>query len=348
MSGVRTKKIEEICKENQGSDLIDFMTDHAQSLWREQSKDRLVKKFAKILKDLFGVKKVSFMEMQGKGSSLSWKSGGIEFSQGTTFSAKLLGEALAELKKINLGSTQYWEGTNTLAVKDTNLNFAIVGEQMSVWHMLLWEVPKAKPTPTLEKSGKKAKWALQDFLVRQLQNSCVWLGRLDKTQALLHKDDLTGLYNYRYLEICLDSEIRRVQRFETSFCLLFIDLDNFKPINDKYGHLVGSEVIKTVADVIKLELRQVDSVFRYGGDEYVVLLLGANSAKGLTVADRIRRRIAETNFPVGGGKHTNITASIGVAACPENGVDKEVLLGMADKSMYRSKKAGKNRVAIVD
>ena len=196
-------------------------------------------------------------------------------------------------------------------------------------------------------SGVGGKDLHKQLLLSQVSAFNSWCTRFQTAQDLLHRDDLTDLYNYRYLDSCLDSEIKRVQRFQTNFSLLFIDLDSFKPINDSYGHLAGSQVLKQIADVLRMELRDVDSIFRYGGDEFVILLLEADSKKALGVAERLREKIATYDFLVGEKRIAHVTASIGVACCPEHGIDKESLLKLADDSMYRSKRGGKNRVVVV-
>lgn len=185
-----------------------------------------------------------------------------------------------------------------------------------------------------------------DSISKFVQYGSFWFDQLKQTQSLLYRDDLTGLFNYRYLEVAIDSEIRRCQRFKASFCLLFVDLDNFKPINDSYGHLSGSSVIKQVAEVIKGELREVDSVFRYGGDEFVVLLIETDMKKGEKVAERIRLRIENARFKVEGSQEVHLTASLGVAGFPEHSMNKYQLLKLADDSMYYGKKNGKNRVTL--
>ncbi len=85
---------------------------------------------------------------------------------------------------------------------------------------------------------------LEDYLARTVQQNAGWLRRIDNTKAQLYEDDLTGLYNYRYLDVAIDSELRRLQRFHAPFSLLFIDLDDFKSVNDKHGHMTGSSVLK--------------------------------------------------------------------------------------------------------
>ncbi len=185
-----------------------------------------------------------------------------------------------------------------------------------------------------------------DFILHQTSLVCSWCDRLEQTRKELHRDDLTGLYNQRHLDDCLEIEIKRVHRFETPFSLLFIDLDGFKLINDTFGHLSGSDVLKQVAMVLKGELRDVDSIFRFGGDEFVILLLEIDSQRSLEVAERIRQRIASFPFETLEKQGVGLTCSIGIACCPEHARDKETLLNLADESMYQSKRGGKDRVRL--
>ena len=186
------------------------------------------------------------------------------------------------------------------------------------------------------------------FLTLQLRAVEEWIEKMETARRLIHLDDLTGLHNARYLDLCLETEIRRSQRFQTTFCLLFIDLDNFKSVNDTWGHLAGSSVLQQVGRLLRMDLREVDLVFRYGGDEFVVLLLETNTNTGLAAAERIRRRLESSRFRVGDSAQLNLTASIGVAAWPRHGLTKRELLRFADQGMYHGKKYGKNQVALLD
>ena len=172
--------------------------------------------------------------------------------------------------------------------------------------------------------------------------------RLAQAESLLHRDDLTGLYNHRFLDASLRQEIKRTQRFQTSFCVLFIDLDDFKPINDQYGHLSGSGVLRQFADILRDSLREVDTIFRYGGDEFVVVLLETTAETGALAAERIRKRMAEHAFLTEQGKEVRVTCSIGVVACPEHGDEHEALLRAADFCMYKGKRTGKNQVIVAE
>ena len=246
------------------------------------------------------------------------------------------------LSAANLGTAELRDGCALLRVDTKDIFVAISDDPRSRnGTILAWELPT---TSTIDLELQKI--AL-DQILRTVQNEARWLRKLDRTQAQLYRDDLTGLYNYRFLEIALDNELRRADRFQTPFCLLFIDLDSFKPINDEHGHCSGSAVLKQVADVLREAVREIDIAIRYGGDEFVVLLLGATSAKGLLVAERVRRLIEAFPFLLDDGSRAHLTASIGVAAYPEHAKDRATLLRLADESMYSSKRSGKNRVSVV-
>ncbi len=190
--------------------------------------------------------------------------------------------------------------------------------------------------------------SIVNILVSQIQRESTWYQKLENTQSQLYIDELTELYNFRYFEIALDNELRRAGRFDINFCILFIDLDDFKPINDTHGHLSGSSVLCQVAEEIREAIREVDIPIRFGGDEFVVVLLGASASKGQLVAERIRKRIANRNFRMEDGKTDHVTASIGVAAYPEHAKSRDDLLKLADTMMYKCKKTGKNRVTVVE
>lgn len=179
---------------------------------------------------------------------------------------------------------------------------------------------------------------------------------LEDARTELYRDALTGLYNSRYLELALDMEVRRASRFGTKFCVLFVDVDAFKAVNDSHGHLSGSSMLTQMGVVIKDAVREVDVVARYGGDEFVLVLLGADVDTGRTIAERVRERVAAHRFRTETGKEgakdceetVQVTVSIGLAAFPENARTKEQLLRMADETMYSSKRSGKNRVTVYE
>lgn len=157
-------------------------------------------------------------------------------------------------------------------------------------------------------------------------------------------DDITEAYNARYLLSVLDREIRRADRYATGFSILFLDLDHFKRINDRYGHLVGSDVLNRASRLLLQCIRQVDTLARYGGDEFAILLCDARPAEARIVAERIRSTVANFGFEMRQGEPLALTFSIGIASFPEDGDSRDGLLDLADKAMYRAKSLGRNRV----
>lgn len=157
-------------------------------------------------------------------------------------------------------------------------------------------------------------------------------------------DDVTEAYNARYLLSVLDQEIRRADRYGTSFSILFLDLDHFKRINDRYGHLVGSEILHRISRLLLQCVRQVDTLARYGGDEFTILLSDTKPAEAMLVAERIRRSVEEFVFEMRQGAPVRLTVSTGVAGFPRDGASREALLDVADKAMYRAKSMGRNCV----
>jgi two-component system, cell cycle response regulator len=157
-------------------------------------------------------------------------------------------------------------------------------------------------------------------------------------------DDVTEVYNARYLLQATEHEILRAGRSGKELSVLFLDLDRFKRVNDQYGHLVGSNVLRQLSEVLLDCVRQVDTLARYGGDEFTILLVDTGLDGGVAVAERIRRTVAETLFEGAGGAPIRLTISIGVATFPDHSRDREGLLDVADKAMYRAKSKGRNCV----
>ncbi len=171
----------------------------------------------------------------------------------------------------------------------------------------------------------------------------LWLRKIKNVERQLYLDDLTGLYNFKFLDQTLSREIKRAERFEYAFSVLFVDLDDFKKVNDAYGHLNGSYILVQMGELFKNTLREIDSIYRYGGDEFVVLILGAKGPSAINVAERLRDAVAKNAFHTHEGNELKLTVSIGISVYPDHAKDKETLLDIADKNMYISKKRGKNR-----
>lgn len=163
-----------------------------------------------------------------------------------------------------------------------------------------------------------------------------------KERALI--DDVTEIYNARYLMEAMDREIRRAERYGSELSCLFLDLDRFKLVNDHHGHLVGSQALRQLSQVLGQCVRQVDTLARYGGDEFTILLVGTGEETGIEIAERIRRIVAETPFEAGPDQVVHLTCSVGVSTYPTHGRTREALLDSSDKAMYRAKSKGRDRV----
>jgi len=161
--------------------------------------------------------------------------------------------------------------------------------------------------------------------------------RYQGARELIYTDDLTGLFNQRYLEIVLEQEIRRAERYGLEFSVLFLDLDLFKKVNDRFGHIAGSNALKEVAKILRKSIREVDVPFRYGGDEFTALLVETGQEGAAIVAERIRREIESHTFLAGFQQDTHLTASVGFATFPRHAKDKKTVLDLADQAMYFGK-----------
>jgi diguanylate cyclase (GGDEF)-like protein len=175
------------------------------------------------------------------------------------------------------------------------------------------------------------------FLAEQaalgFRNACRYQG----ARELIYTDDLTGLFNYRYLKIALEQEIRRAERYELKFSLAFIDLDLFKNVNDIHGHLIGSSVLREVGELLRRCVRDADMLFRYGGDEFTALLVGTDTLGAQAAAERIRKTIEEHRYAAGPGKTCRITATVGYATYPIHATGMQELIDLADQAMYQGK-----------
>mgnify|MGYP002640119561 CR=1 FL=1 len=163
-------------------------------------------------------------------------------------------------------------------------------------------------------------------------------------ERLATTDALTGLHNRRYLQQALEFEIARGQRAEHPFCLLMMDIDHFKRVNDTYGHAVGDRVLVQVATVLQENLRNIDLRARWGGEEFVALLLDSQRDAGLQTAEKIRAVLEQTEIHAGLDEPVRVTISIGVACSPADGVEEHKLFAHADAALYRAKEGGRNRV----
>ncbi len=168
-----------------------------------------------------------------------------------------------------------------------------------------------------------------------------------ETQASVYRDELTGLYNFRYFREHLAREIERVGRCAAVLSLVMIDIDDFKHYNDSYGHQTGNQALGMLAEILSGAIRGSDTAVRYGGEEFALILTSTSKEGALQVAERVRRRIEAHAFPQEssqpGGR---LTVSVGVAAYPADASDGDALVRNADRAMYLAKNRGKNQVCL--
>ncbi len=167
-----------------------------------------------------------------------------------------------------------------------------------------------------------------------------------RIQELSITDDCTRLYNARHLYTVLEEEVQRSRRFGYQFTILFLDLDNFKTINDEHGHLLGSRLLCEVGQCLREGLRLVDTAFRYGGDEFAILLPQTSKGGGLVVARRLVESFRERRWLANEPASVSLRASVGVASYPEDASTPESLMQKADEMMYEVKQGGRDNIAL--
>ncbi len=164
-----------------------------------------------------------------------------------------------------------------------------------------------------------------------------------ETQRLALTDGLTGLYNVRYFYDMLNKEIARAKRYNTSFSLILFDIDDFKVINDSYGHQAGDEVLRSIASILKSVSRQTDITARYGGEEFILMLPNTPKYEAFNLATRLREKVEAHSYLE--KEAVKITMSGGIATFPEDAEDSKSLLYAADMAMYEAKAMGKKQIS---
>ena len=167
-----------------------------------------------------------------------------------------------------------------------------------------------------------------------------------RIQELSITDDCTGLYNARHMFTVLAEEVSRAMRFGYEFSLLFLDLDHFKRVNDEHGHLIGSNLLGQVGQSLRENLRLVDAAFRYGGDEFAVLLPQTSKDGALFVARRLMTAFRARHWLAGETNGISLRASVGIATFPTDANTAQAIVQRADEMMYQVKQAGRNNIAV--
>jgi diguanylate cyclase (GGDEF)-like protein len=166
---------------------------------------------------------------------------------------------------------------------------------------------------------------------------------VDRVKQLAYLDGLTGIFNRRFFELRIMEEIERARRYSTGMAVIMADIDEFKRLNDEFGHVLGDEVLRQVSSLFHQQVRKVDVVCRYGGEEFGILLTQVNQEQAMAVAEKLRKMVEGWQFP---GVPRTVTISAGAAAFPEHGTSRDALVRAADNGLYAAKQAGRNKVCL--
>ena len=188
-------------------------------------------------------------------------------------------------------------------------------------------------------SDSEALESVADICATAIQNAHY----VERVKQLAYLDGLTGIFNRRFFELRIEEEVERARRFDSGMAVIMVDIDQFKRLNDEFGHLLGDEVLRQVSSIFSQQLRKIDVVCRYGGEEFAILLSQTNLQHAMGVAEKLRKLIESWQFP---GVPRPVTISAGVATCPDHGVTRDQLVKAADAGLYASKVAGRNCVRV--
>jgi len=255
---------------------------------------------------------------------------GVEFDHGSGFS----GWVAAQKRPILLSELHRGRRADNLDVGSfMSVPLVVQGELIGVLNL-------SHPRP---KAFHEDALRLLTLIAGQAAATIQRLLLYEDMRRLAITDDLTGIYNRRHFLERLQNEIERARRYGQPFSLLFIDIDNFKELNDSFGHQLGDRILSELGSILRHWARSSDIVARYGGEEFVVLLPMTDRTRGLIAAERLRTRIERHTFH----RRKKLTVSVGVAAYPGDGDTVERLLGCVDEALYMAKNTGRNRSCAV-
>jgi diguanylate cyclase (GGDEF)-like protein len=181
--------------------------------------------------------------------------------------------------------------------------------------------------------------SVADICANSIQNAHY----VERVKQLAYLDGLTGIFNRRFFELRIMEEIERARRYGTGMAVIMADIDQFKRLNDEFGHLLGDEVLRQVSSLFHQQLRKIDVVCRYGGEEFAILLTQITAQQAIAIAEKLRRMVESFQFP---GVPRTITISAGVAAFPTHGKTRDDMIRAADNGLYAAKQAGRNRICV--
>lgn len=215
------------------------------------------------------------------------------------------------------------------------------------FYFLLKDEGRMKYLVLKNKSAWSVKEIVSEYLANVVRTSLSIIAESKRRKNIIElslTDEITGLFNQRKLVEDLEYYIARYDQDKLGFSLLFIDIDYFKTVNDLYGHVIGSQLLIDMARVLKSQLRESDLVYRYGGDEFIVLLPDTNLELTKKVAVRISEKVKSETFKITDGPDYHLSLSIGIGRFPDDAKDAKSIIHFADEMMYLSKKSGRGKV----
>ncbi len=245
-------------------------------------------------------------------------------------------EVLKRMKELNIETPVIFvtgQGNEIIAseaIKQGAYDYVIKDTQLLFLDRLPAVIREAKSKHELIETNK--------FLIHELRRAN------ERLQRMTFTDEMTGIFNYRFMKKQLDIEVQRAQRYGKPLCLCIIDIDRFKEINDKFGHPAGDEALKYVAQTLNQSTRSVDFVGRYAGDEFLILFPDTSLADAVRLCERIRKAVAEMSIKTH-NQDVSLTLSMGLSDYEaKKRATAETLIEAADHKLYQAKRAGRNRV----